>query len=85
MKFDLRHTVVVGVETKTDFEPYDTKGQLATAPPYERGPIGVNEATVHVVMTLEAVNLEYFLERVNGKVNCNYGGTAPNVSGMHER
>ncbi|KAF5273825.1 hypothetical protein FQA39_LY00940 [Lamprigera yunnana] len=45
----------------------------------------VNKATVHVATTLEAVNLEYFLWRAIGKVNCNYGGTAPNVSGMHER
>ncbi|KAF5276010.1 hypothetical protein FQA39_LY00806 [Lamprigera yunnana] len=45
---------------------------------------GVNEATFHVVTTLGAVNLEYFLWRVIGKVNSNYGGTAFNVSGMHE-
>ncbi|KAF5306840.1 hypothetical protein FQA39_LY00070 [Lamprigera yunnana] len=44
----------------------------------------VNEATVHVVTTLGAGNLEYFLWRAIGKINCNYGGTAPNVSGMHE-
>ncbi|KAF5297125.1 hypothetical protein FQA39_LY02705 [Lamprigera yunnana] len=47
--------------------------------------ISVSEATIHVVTALGAANLEYFLWRAIGKVNCNYGGTAPNVSGMHER
>ncbi|KAF5273000.1 hypothetical protein FQA39_LY07649 [Lamprigera yunnana] len=45
---------------------------------------GVSQATVHVVTTLGSVNLEYFLWRAIGKVNCNYG-TAPNVSGIYER
>ncbi|KAF5289264.1 hypothetical protein FQA39_LY15194 [Lamprigera yunnana] len=45
----------------------------------------VKEATVHVVTTLGAGNVEYFLLRAIGKVNCNYGSTAPNVSGLHKR
>ncbi|KAF5275658.1 hypothetical protein FQA39_LY06770 [Lamprigera yunnana] len=49
------------------------------------GSSGVNEATVYVVTTLGASNLEFFLWRAIGKVNCNYCGTAPNVSGMHGR
>ncbi|KAF5304065.1 hypothetical protein FQA39_LY01850 [Lamprigera yunnana] len=44
--------------------------------------VGVNETTVHVVTTLGSDN---FLWRDIGKVNCSYGGTAPNVSGIHER
>ncbi|KAF5291879.1 hypothetical protein FQA39_LY14216 [Lamprigera yunnana] len=47
--------------------------------------IGVNEATVHLAKTLGAGKLEYFLWRVVGKVNCSYGSTAPNVSGLHKR
>ncbi|KAF5272076.1 hypothetical protein FQA39_LY01159 [Lamprigera yunnana] len=46
---------------------------------------GVNQATVHVVTTLRSINLEYFLWRAIGNVNCNYCGTASNLSGIHER
>ncbi|KAF5269536.1 hypothetical protein FQA39_LY08725 [Lamprigera yunnana] len=46
---------------------------------------GINEATVYIATTLGAGNLEYFLRRVVSKVNCNYGFTAPNVSGLHKR
>ncbi|KAF5294750.1 hypothetical protein FQA39_LY00234 [Lamprigera yunnana] len=45
---------------------------------------GVSEATVYVVTTLGSVNLEYFFWRAIGNVNCNYCGTTPNVSGIHE-
>ncbi|KAF5275924.1 hypothetical protein FQA39_LY00720 [Lamprigera yunnana] len=45
----------------------------------------LNEATVHVTTTLGSVNLEYFFWRAIGDVNGKYCGTAPNVSGIHER
>ncbi|KAF5269664.1 hypothetical protein FQA39_LY08587 [Lamprigera yunnana] len=45
----------------------------------------VSEVTIHVVTTLGSVNLEYFFWRAIGNVNCNYCGTVPNVSGIHER
>ncbi|KAF5296928.1 hypothetical protein FQA39_LY12285 [Lamprigera yunnana] len=45
---------------------------------------GVSEPTVNVGTTLGSVNLEYFFLRAIGKVNCNYCGTAPNASGIHE-
>ncbi|KAF5294794.1 hypothetical protein FQA39_LY00278 [Lamprigera yunnana] len=46
---------------------------------------GLSEATVYVTTTLGSVNLEYLFWRVIGNVNGNYCGTAPNVSGIHER
>ncbi|KAF5294740.1 hypothetical protein FQA39_LY00224 [Lamprigera yunnana] len=47
--------------------------------------VRLSEANVHIVTILESVNLEYFFYRVIGNVNGNYGGTASNVAGIHER
>ncbi|KAF5276462.1 hypothetical protein FQA39_LY06531 [Lamprigera yunnana] len=47
--------------------------------------VRLSEATVYVTTILGSVNLEYFFWKVISNVNGNYGGTAPNVAGIHER
>ncbi|KAF5296381.1 hypothetical protein FQA39_LY12500 [Lamprigera yunnana] len=47
--------------------------------------VGMNEVVVHVATALGPGNVEYFLWRAMVKVNCNYGSTAPNISGLHKR
>ncbi|KAF5293746.1 hypothetical protein FQA39_LY03231 [Lamprigera yunnana] len=51
----------------------------------DRKDVRINEATVHVATALGAGNVEYLLWKGIGKVNCNYGSTAPTVLGLHKR